>query len=137
MIYTSREKELILIFSTITILCYFLYTLLDILELFGILKTYTSANYNQLITDPIYVVSWIIFVALLLLLFFTIKGASRAAKFEKNNKPYVVLSIIYIAYLVLYFPTYEPNLPTFLWIIVDFLGIIITVPFLVSVFKKH
>ncbi|MCP4181028.1 MAG: hypothetical protein GY756_24960 [bacterium] len=138
MIYSKKEKIVIVILSIICIIGFFLFTVMNVLDNLGLIEDYLN-YYTHSLKNPIYDICWVITISLTILFILTLKGFIKEYKFRKANKNlfYGFSLFVLLVFITLYYPNYIPfdNINT--WIVVDFFGGIYNLFYLMHIFHTN
>jgi hypothetical protein len=138
MIYSKKEKVLIYVLSILCIFNFFIFTILNILVMFGLLNNYL-ADYTYSLYNPIYDLWGILTIGISILFILTLKGLIKGYKYKYLGRKlffYITLLILLI-YIIIYSPNYIPFRNINVWIITDFFGGMYFLFFLMNIFHRN
>jgi hypothetical protein len=136
-IYTRTERRYIILFSIIILLIFLSFNAMNTMVNFGIVSSkyyfIQNSNYENMISDE----SWILCIFLFGIFLFNLKGIYKSYKNSINFKKYIVYSIISLILIILYSPASCPiisflHIPPNSWIMIDLIGAIFAIAFLVN-----
>ncbi len=138
MIYSSKNKIIITILSVVSIVIFFLFTILNIVAVSEHSDRYLD-DYIYSFSNPLYALCWILSISLVILFILTIKGLIKGYRFKTAQRKlfYYVSLLILLIYFILYYPNYLVFRSISLWMIINFLGASYFIFFLIHIFKSN
>ncbi|HJO92358.1 MAG TPA: hypothetical protein QF753_03060 [Victivallales bacterium] len=123
-IFSKNDRIIIIIFSILCIIGFILFTLIDICWNIGIVD-HKNIYYPNIEGTPLLNPWVILWVCILVILFFLIKGFWKSYKIKSKISYilYLISILILICFLVLDFPWIMWSISPMMWIILDIIGI--------------
>ncbi|MCP4177058.1 MAG: hypothetical protein GY756_04755 [bacterium] len=123
-IFSHKDRVVIMVFSILCIIGFSLFTLIDTCWNIGIVD-HKNIYYPNIEGTPLLNPWLILWICMLVILFFLIKGLWRGYKIisKKVIILYLIFIFILICFLVLDYPLVMWNISPTMWIILDIIGI--------------
>jgi hypothetical protein len=133
--YASIEKKGIMLLCILSILFFITFSCIDIIYDLGLFKSFITLSTKNfyIITASI---SNIVFVFLVFIFLFSIRKIIQNMRQKCNKSLFHIYSIpVIICYLIIYNPFFIPFTSIVPWIVMDFLGTVLTCTYLMFAFE--